>query len=394
VTDQFVSNGKRPYQSYTDGAAYNLGTDTWRRMTSGPLPAGNAPVVGAATRTEVVIARGTSTAAWNPNSNRWRGLRPAPRPVGDLQKISDTTLISATANASLDVRTGHWRVLAKPPVDLQRPQAVWTGHQLVVVGQHRASQVPVVLAYQPETDGWRTLRSPIALSANAVVTAWTGHDIVAVDFELHAETYNPGADSWYPLPPVPARFFEWYPGIRALPSTVTAFLGNAFAVLGGRNRWSVLPYRLLGFEPYGLPDDAPATAAADNASRMFVYGLTRQGTNALALIEPQQLAASSEQIQVGIATVTLPKGTHVGNWTTDINPTPARVFVDLATPTGACQVGSAEGGPGASTTPGRWQSDPAGRRWTIHVASTDTVDVSCDNATSAREIVNRTELRG
>jgi hypothetical protein len=364
-------------------------------MTSGPLPASDAPAVGTTTRTEVVITRGTNTAAWNPNSNRWRRLQRAPRPVGDFQNISDTKLISVTANASLDIRSGRWRSLAKPPLDLKRPQAVWTGNQLIVVGQYRESHVPVVLAYQPGTDRWRTLRSPIALNANGVVAAWTGHAVMAIDYELHVETYNPGADSWQLQPPVPARFFEWYPGIRALRSTVTAFLGNAFAVLGPENHWTVLPYRLLGFEPYGLPGDAPATAAADNANRLFVYGTTRQGTNALALIEPQQLAAANEQIQVGVATVTLPKGARVGNWTTDTNPTRVRVFVDLATPAGACQVGSAEpGGPGTSTTPGTWQSDPTGRLWTIHAASTDTVDVSCDNAATAREIVNRTELAG
>jgi hypothetical protein len=394
VSDQFVTGGRRPYQSFTDGAAYNPETEAWRRMPAAPLPAGDAVSVASATTSEVVIARGTGTAAWSLEGNSWRALSPAPRPVEDLERLSDATLISASANAMLDVRSGRWRTLSEPPATLKQTHTAWTGRDLIVVGQS-ANQSFVALSYRPENDSWRALRSPTALSANAVASGWTGRDLVAVDYGLHAESYDPTTDSWTPLPQIPARFFEWYPGLHAEPNSVTAFLANGFAVVDGSRRWTVMPYRLLDIEPITFGRAAPATAPSATQGRFFVSGVKHDGSATLELVDPLQLARSTRQIQVGVATVTVAEGTKVGTWTTDTNSNRARVAVNVATPAGACQIGSAEPrAPDVNGAPSGWQSDPTGRAWSTHATSTDTVDVSCDSAATTRDMVGHIELPG
>jgi hypothetical protein len=228
-----------------------------------------------------------------------------------------------------------------------------------------------------------------------VASGWTGRDLVAVDYGLHAESYDPTTDSWTPLPQIPARFFEWYPGLHAEPNSVTAFLANGFAVVDGSRRWTVMPYRLLDIEPITFGRAAPATAPSATQGRFFVSGVKHDGSATLALVDPLQLARSTRQIQVGVATVTVAEGTKVGTWTTDTNSNRARVAVNVATPAGACQIGSAEPrAPDVNGAPSGWQSDPTGRAWSTHATSTDTVDVSCDSAATTRDMVGHIELPG
>lgn len=393
-----VSVDGRTSRSYTDGASYNPTTRAWRAMASSPVPAaGDDPPIAVTVGEKVVIARGMSVAAWTPATNRWRQLQKAPRPLEDLERVSTDMVVSVSADATLDLRSGRWRDLPVLPTKftkLEPTQITWTGREIIVVGQQGERTMPVVLAYRPGADHWIELRSPTSLNANAIATTWTGQHVIALDYELHAATYDPEANSWRALPPAPARFFEWLPRLHAVPSSVTAFLGNSIAILSGEERWTVLPYEVVGFQPAAFPSAAPATAPVGNGEPFFIFGLTDQGTNTLALVDPERLVASAREIQVGVATVTLPRDARLGNWTTAVNTARTRVSVDVATSTGACQIGSAEPNGPKNPVPTPWQSDSTGRTWTKELASTDTIDITCDNAATARTLVRNTRVRG
>lgn len=81
--------------------------------------------------------------------------------------------------AAYDPRRRRWRRIADAPAPRDDVQAVWTGNQVLVWGGARAgSDSRGVLAYDPETDGWRRYPPPpVAVGLHAVVV-WTGRALL------------------------------------------------------------------------------------------------------------------------------------------------------------------------------------------------------------------------
>jgi hypothetical protein len=116
---------------------------------------------------------------------------------------------SHASAAAFDPATDRWRTLATPPEDAARRTfgSAWTGsHFLVlVVGMRSANEVgsTTLLAYDVAADRWeRRSDAPAGgLSSDAI---WTGDRLVVWTSGFGGATYNPAADWWTPLPPVPA----------------------------------------------------------------------------------------------------------------------------------------------------------------------------------------------
>ncbi|MBV8950442.1 MAG: hypothetical protein JOZ99_06180 [Actinobacteria bacterium] len=154
-----------------------------------------------------------------------------------------------------------------------------------------------------------------------------------------------------------------------------------------------MSYRALGIEPIGLPRAAPATAATGDG-RYFLFGLSQQGTNTMVLVDPELLTREHRIIEVGVAGVAVPGDTQVGDWTTDSSSAYDRVFVDLVAPTGAGQISSSEPHGPVTTTPTARQHDAAGRTWTAHATTTDTVVIGCQSPSTAEHLVQNTTVPG
>lgn len=77
------------------------------------------------------------------------------------------------------------------------------------------------IAYYPRADRWRLLPA-FPLSPQASSTAWTGSELLAWDYELHAGAYDPATDSWRALPDLPLRAAECRPQSARVGATILA----------------------------------------------------------------------------------------------------------------------------------------------------------------------------
>jgi hypothetical protein len=126
------SNHQGFVPSYTDGAAYDPATRSWRALPKAPIT-GRAWAATAWTGTEMLVWGGDDCGCGNP-------------PTG--------------GNAAYNPATNRWRPLAASPLAPSRTSAgVWTGHEFVVLGSGAPHEVAVA-AYDPSTDTWRSLPAP------------------------------------------------------------------------------------------------------------------------------------------------------------------------------------------------------------------------------------------
>jgi hypothetical protein len=80
---------------------------------------------------------------------------------------------------------------------------VWTGHEMIVLGASLSSSntpaTPQVIgaAYHPGSDTWRRLPD-LDLSPQATTAVWNGREVVAIDTQGTAASYQPSTDQWLP----------------------------------------------------------------------------------------------------------------------------------------------------------------------------------------------------
>jgi hypothetical protein len=376
-----------PDRSYGDGAVYDPASGRWRAMAEGPLPTSAEAPHAVATDRGVVIARGASVALWRPKTNSWRKLEDAPKAVTDLT-FTGSEVLSVGANAALDLRTGRWQSLPEPPLKLSRHVAVWTGKELVVVGQ-RLGYAPGGLAFDPELRTWRELRVPSALNPVALSADRVGDRAIFVDYEMRVVTYRRDAnsDDWQVLTSVPARFSEYSPTLSSVPPAIVVFTGAAVVVRTANGLWTPLPRDELDFWSSSAAV-APAGTWRDQAS-LVIFGITRTGENRFALVDPERLANAARTLQVGTLGVRLPAGARLVRSAYDTRGG-HRVVAELIMPTGRCIVTSTNG---AEKPVAPWAPTDAGRRvWSAQPTSSDRVQVRCDDPSAAKEVVEGAKL--
>jgi hypothetical protein len=186
--------------NFSDGAAYDPATRTWRDIADPPY--------------KVQYSEGgettplTTPAVWTGEEMLIFGYgRDLGRAAGPL---------------GYDPRTDRWRELATPPtgLSLASPSVVWTGSRVLVYGgvinQVDETGAPLNLpgdaaSYDPTTDSWRTLAPfPLGPRGGASVT-WTGNEMIVWGGQDPAlpgaladgAAYDAGTDSWRMLPASP-----------------------------------------------------------------------------------------------------------------------------------------------------------------------------------------------
>jgi hypothetical protein len=244
---------------HDDGAVFDAAAGRWRPIPPAPL-AGRHGAGGAWTGRELVVwgGRGKGTyadgAAFDLAAREWRELPESPlaprEPVATVWTGSEVLIWGNTARASAwkdgaayDPATDRWRELAPAPLALNQAQAAWTGREMIVLGSlldgGNRSATPDArgIAYDPAADSWRVIaRYPLSPQASTVV--WTGTELVAWDYELHAGAYGPESDTWRPLPDLPLEFAECYPQGALAGRLVLAWHCGSAAVFDlQRDRW-------------------------------------------------------------------------------------------------------------------------------------------------------------
>ena len=170
---------------------------TWRQTAPAPL-AGRTGHVLAWTGTEVIVWGGTASrpgqswiprdgAGYNPGSDTWRPIPAAPLPGRER-------FLAAWSGTELLV-WGGTRPSGLPDAPLSPGSAV--------ASPGPATPVANGAAYDPAADSWRWL-PPVPLSRSDAVGGWLGGSLFVVTSD-GAASYQPRDDAWTSLAPAPVR---------------------------------------------------------------------------------------------------------------------------------------------------------------------------------------------
>ena len=374
-----------PDRMFVDGAAYNLAAHAWRPISNGPLPANATTPVAVATTTEVVIVRGRNVAAWNPTTDTWRSLGDAPADVSDLVSTGQAVL-SASANASLDLRSGRWRSLPARPIDFVSGSSVWTGRELVAFGADIFAA-----AYDPARDAWRKLPNAPEIRGSGSSLSWDGERVIAVDYDDRAASYRPDRNTWTALPRIPVRFAEG--GVHASAVAPEAFVltSGAVAVLDPQDHWVPLPYPTTA--SMLVPVRAPGQTSPIPTSVFMIGNQYPGGGFEVALVDPAMWITNPPEIQVGLVAVTLPTNAKFETATASGNGLVEGLEILLSTPQGPCTLTSTYLGASGQQPLPRWvRTDASGHEWTGWPSTSDRVTVRCDDPATAAWIAQHTPL--
>ena len=221
------SDGK-PHHS--DGVIYDAELDAWRPMAPAPISPRSWPGV-VWTGTEFVIWGGSEGnspsaanlsdgAAYDPSTDTWRrlgagGIAPSAPLVSiwtDREAIFMGGYDGEPGGAAYDPVLDSWRTIPDAPVEFTDATSVWTGRELVVfgafLGPGNHPRTPATgAAYDPVSDAWRLLPDS-DLSPNSNRLVWDGTRLVAIDYELRAQTLDEAAGDWVDIPTLPANSCE------------------------------------------------------------------------------------------------------------------------------------------------------------------------------------------
>lgn len=151
-------------QVFADGAAYDPATDRWRPLAPAPI-AGRHAHDAVWTGEELLVfggltATGTSreAAAYRPDRDQWRRLADLPFPRAHGQTVwtgrqalsalgSDITEESLTDVITYDPTGDRWHVI--PGHHVAAGTAVWTGTQVLTIGQDPTGARPASWSWRP-----------------------------------------------------------------------------------------------------------------------------------------------------------------------------------------------------------------------------------------------------
>jgi hypothetical protein len=176
------------------GAVYDPATDEWHLISDSAIPSLNVE----------------SYAFWTGEKVLLVGYHPS------AATADDNTL---GAGASLyDPSTDRWQTLPEAPQPLSpNSDAVWTGQEMIFVGQAVGTEGMTALALDPVAGTWRVLPAPPLTTREIPLVVWTGSELVVVggndppsdqDPDGRAlrdgAAFDPTTARWvpYPAPPV------------------------------------------------------------------------------------------------------------------------------------------------------------------------------------------------
>jgi hypothetical protein len=246
----------------SDGFAFDPVSDTWRAIPEAPIPGSQAGAVwtgqeaiflGLAEETRLdprVYEPETGTGgtigtrlrgqAYDPATGAWRAIATAPISprLGGVEVWTGSELIvwggggpespDASNGAAYDPASDTWRRIPDSPTALNSASGMWTGKEMLVFGSLldgrniAATQTSVGAVYDPTTDRWHKM-APSELSPQATSSTWAGDRMVAWDYEVHSQEYDPATNDWSDPEEMPLDFDECYPESAEVNDVVFAF---------------------------------------------------------------------------------------------------------------------------------------------------------------------------
>jgi hypothetical protein len=238
------------------GSAFDPGTEEWTPIPDAPMAAGTPHAVWTGNEAIYIDEETFGGVAFDPQARTWRTLPDAPIDprFGAIYLWTGSEVIvwgggdrgapTIAEGAAYDPAVDSWRRIADGPVGLNHASAVWTGQEMLVFGSAQndknwaATDTAVGAGYEPGLDRWRELPSS-DLSPQASSAVWTGEVMVAWDYEVHSQEYDPATDAWTPPQKMPLEFDECFPNSVPLEGRVFAFFcGRAALYQPATSEWS------------------------------------------------------------------------------------------------------------------------------------------------------------
>jgi hypothetical protein len=222
------------------GYAFDPGTEEWSAIPRGPISSGAPHALWTGQEAIFIDEQTFDSAAFDPAARTWRKLPEAPivPRFGAVYLWTGSEVIvwgggdredpMSLEGAAYDPAGDSWRRIATAPVALNQVDGIWTGREMVVFGAAlnnkgwAATDTSVGAAYDPALDRWREI-PPSELSPQAISAVWTGRSMLAWDYEVHSQEYDPATDMWTPPQKMPLEFDECYPDSAMVGSQVFAF---------------------------------------------------------------------------------------------------------------------------------------------------------------------------
>jgi hypothetical protein len=222
------------------GYAFDPDTEEWTAIPPAPISSG-APHAAWTGQEAIFVDEETfDGAAFDPEARTWRTLPPAPIAprFGAVYAWTGSEVIvwgggerggpTSTEGAAYDPARNSWRRIADSPIGLNVASATWTGQEMLVFGSAlsdrgwSATDTSVGAAYDPALDRWREI-PPSELSPQATSALWTGRSMLAWDYEVRWQEYDPVGDSWSERKKMPLEFDECYPDSALVGGRAFAF---------------------------------------------------------------------------------------------------------------------------------------------------------------------------
>lgn len=274
------------------GLVFDGTSRRWQQMPTGPLSARSDSAVawtgdefliwGGRTRDDCCAISDTNTflsdgAAYDPVGRTWRRLPDAPiegrAPLSVWTGHEFIVWGSTDRNrrfrngAAYDPVSNTWRRIDEGPLDLTDAVALWSGEEMIVFGAalHGGNvpetQTAIGAAYDPQTDSWHALPPSIATDPNANTAVWAGDRVIAVDYDSHAEMFQPTSGRWRTLDPMPLREGEDVPRAAYVEGWVlVSFFGQVAAFSTDAKGWTDLTDGLAAAAPGTVFPSGPIAA--------------------------------------------------------------------------------------------------------------------------------------
>lgn len=216
------------------GAAYSPANDSWRLLPDPPgeIDAWDNSITGPAVWTGAEMLIPAHGLAFNPLVDRWRTFTPQPEPrrISPVAAWTGTEFIvwggcdSAipqcddfaegllTDGLAYNPNTDTWRSLAPSPLAPGvHPASEWTGSGLLVyAGTGDPADGATFARYDPFRDRWQDLESPPLAPRRYAASAWNGRAFALWGGSADPERefsdgaiYDQETDTWEPLPAAP-----------------------------------------------------------------------------------------------------------------------------------------------------------------------------------------------
>jgi hypothetical protein len=224
-----------------DAAAYDPGRDTWRVLPPMPINPRSGHVA-LWTGEEVLVYGGSRSfegyapaALYDPERDRWRLSSPSPlaRAHGLAAAVwtgEEALIWTGTGEESVaayDPRADTWRLLPGSPIGMRSASAVWTGEDLLLLGQPEADRAGAGgLSFDLAAERWAVLPPSPQQFAATVSAVWTGRSAIVVGGPQDAvgAAWTPDLGRWQRLPPGPQP---------ALSGHAAVWTGEDLLVWGG-----------------------------------------------------------------------------------------------------------------------------------------------------------------